>query len=279
MQDPLQAYLDYLDGHAVPFRLSPTLEREEDHDAARLEPAPSPILHREYGEPPIVEHHDPANGLGSDHASHSVARMLVAFRHDLNGKALLELGCGTGLLAVLGARLGARVVGTDVDPRTLELARANAAANGVQVDLRAGSLCEPLGVVDRFDWCVANLPHKPAPTRDDLPLSQHGGPDGDRVFSQALDCLPGRQPPGGRLLFFLHSLPDPRLLARIHSRGYALELCRWKLRWLQDGEYGALHEEFRRRHAARRSFLWRDGEREALVCGVWLGRREHEGAR
>jgi len=277
MQDPLEAYLDYLGGQGIPCRRSPSLRREADHDAALLADARTPVHHRQYGEPPIVEHQDPARGLGSDHATHSVARTLVRFAPELAGKTLLELGCGTGLLAVLGARLGARVVGTDVDARTLELARANAEANGVRVDLRAGSLCDPLRSADRFDWCVANLPHKPARTRDALPLSQHGGPDGDRLFREALKCLPERQPPGGRLLFFLHSLPDPRLLVRIESSGYALELCRWKLRWLQNGEYGALRAEFRRRHEAGRSFLWRDGEREALVCGVWLGTRRDTG--
>jgi SAM-dependent methyltransferase len=277
MQDPLEAYLDYLGGHGIPYRLSPELRREEDHDGALLAGATTPVHHRQYGEPPIVEHVDPARGLGSDHATHSVARTLAGFAPELPGRTMLELGCGTGLLAVLGARLGARVVGTDVDARTLELARVNAEANGVRVDLRAGSLCDPIQGADRFDWCVANLPHKPARTPDALPLSQHGGEDGDRLFREALNCLPGRQPPGGRLLFFLHSLPDPRLLARIGSAGYALRLCRWKLRWLQDGEYGALRAEFRRRHEAGRSFLWGAGEREALVCGVWLGTRKDAG--
>jgi len=49
----------------------------------------------------------------------------------LGGRRLLEVGCGTGALAVYSAMLGADVVGLDVSASALEVARSRAAVNGV----------------------------------------------------------------------------------------------------------------------------------------------------
>jgi ribosomal protein L11 methyltransferase len=52
--------------------------------------------------------------------------------HAVAGRRVLDYGCGSGILAVAAALLGAReVIGTDIDPQALEAARANSHANGV----------------------------------------------------------------------------------------------------------------------------------------------------
>ena len=43
---------------------------------------------------------------------------------------MLDYGCGSGILAIAAAKLGAsRVVGIDIDPQALQAARANSEAN------------------------------------------------------------------------------------------------------------------------------------------------------
>jgi SAM-dependent methyltransferase len=54
-----------------------------------------------------------------------------------------DLGCGTGTLAVLLAEAGHRVVGVDLAPRMLEVARAKAAAAGVAAELLLGDAADP----------------------------------------------------------------------------------------------------------------------------------------
>ena len=141
----------------------------------------------------------------------------------------------------------------------------------VAMDLRLGSLCEPLGA-DPVDLFLANLPHKPSVGADRLPLAQDGGPEGDRLFSAALPAMARHQQRGGRLLFSLHSLPHPRLL-RCAQRFYTLDLVRWKLRWLGSASYGGLRPGFRERHAVGTSFLVMAEEGEAFITGVWVCRR------
>ncbi len=62
------------------------------------------------------------------------------------GATVLDYGCGSGILAIAAAKLGASlVVGSDIDPQALQAARANSEANAVRADytepdsLRAGT--------------------------------------------------------------------------------------------------------------------------------------------
>ena len=58
---------------------------------------------------------------------------------------VFDLGCGSGIGAILSARRGARVVAVDVNPHAVEAAINNAARNGVsnRVDVRQGDLFDP----------------------------------------------------------------------------------------------------------------------------------------
>lgn len=79
-------------------------------------------------------------------------------RAELRGKTLVDYGCGSGVLAVAAARLGAReVVAVDNDPQALEATRANARRNAVAV-----GTCEPEVLEARaVDVVVANILARP----------------------------------------------------------------------------------------------------------------------
>ena len=68
-----------------------------------------------------------------------------------------DLGCGTGVLSILAAKLGwQNVVAVDLQPASVEAARANAAANGVAIEARAADLAAvPAPAADAI---AANLP-------------------------------------------------------------------------------------------------------------------------
>jgi ribosomal protein L11 methyltransferase len=75
------------------------------------------------------------------------------------GDEVLDLGTGSGILAVAAARLGARrVIALDIEPQAVKAARENAAANGVGdvVEVREGTLPEST-TGERFDIIVANI--------------------------------------------------------------------------------------------------------------------------
>tara|TARA_A100001037_G_scaffold266372_3_gene258494 strand:+ start:5449 stop:6195 length:747 start_codon:yes stop_codon:yes gene_type:complete len=67
----------------------------------------------------------------------------------LAGLKVLDVGCGAGLLAEAMARRGAQVIAIDPAENNIEIARAHAAAGGLDIDYRVGSL-ETVGE-DDFD--------------------------------------------------------------------------------------------------------------------------------
>jgi len=79
---------------------------------------------------------DPGRAFGT--GAHPTTRLCVELLATTAGRgSLLDVGCGSGVLAIAGVRLGfAPVVAVDVDPVAAETTAANAEANGADVDVR-----------------------------------------------------------------------------------------------------------------------------------------------
>jgi SAM-dependent methyltransferase len=94
------------------------------------------------------------------------AARLVRFARVQAGQAVLDVGCGTGVVAITAARAGAKVTGSDLTPELLELARENAAVAGVGVEWREAD-AEALPFADRsFDVVLSQFGHMFAPRPD-----------------------------------------------------------------------------------------------------------------
>ena len=97
---------------------------------------------------------DPGMAFGT--GSHPSTRLCLEwlYKNVQGGEAVLDYGCGSGILAIAAAKLGAsRVLGIDLDDNALTAARDNAAANSVNIELRHS--CSSSG--ETFDCVVANI--------------------------------------------------------------------------------------------------------------------------
>jgi SAM-dependent methyltransferase len=91
------------------------------------------------------------------------AGKLVAFAKVVPGQAVLDVACGTGVVAITAARAGARVHALDLSPALLDRARENARVTGVEVDFVAGD-AEALPYPDAaFDVVLSQFGHMFAP--------------------------------------------------------------------------------------------------------------------
>jgi ribosomal protein L11 methyltransferase len=97
---------------------------------------------------------DPGRAFGT--GGHPTTRLSLQLLLELGAGSLLDVGCGSGVLAIAAARLGfAPVIGIDHDEAALEAAARNADANGVSLDLRQADAL--LGALPATDALVANV--------------------------------------------------------------------------------------------------------------------------
>lgn len=96
----------------------------------------------------------------------TAAPRLVAFARVGPGVELLDVGCGTGVVALTAARAGARATGLDLTPELIEGAKQNASLMKLEVQWKVGD-AEQLSFPDaKFDVVVSQFGHMFAPRPD-----------------------------------------------------------------------------------------------------------------
>ena len=73
---------------------------------------------------------------------------------DLEGKRVLELGCGLALPSIVAARGGARVLATDWSPDALAFARRNGRRNGLELETRLFAWADSCGLEAEGPWSL-----------------------------------------------------------------------------------------------------------------------------
>jgi ribosomal protein L11 methyltransferase len=107
---------------------------------------------------PVKLRIDPGLAFGT--GSHATTRLMLGFldRTIEGGERVLDYGCGSGILAIAAAKLGARHVdAVDIDPAAIAVTHENARANGAPVRACLPEALPP----GRYDVLVANILARP----------------------------------------------------------------------------------------------------------------------
>ncbi|MCM1467579.1 MAG: 50S ribosomal protein L11 methyltransferase [Alistipes sp.] len=114
----------------------------------------------------IIVNIDPGTAFGT--GSHETTQLVISQldKYVKPGDMLLDVGCGSGILSVIGLMLGAEhAVGTDLDPNAIVAARENAEINNISMDkieILEGNIIDDKTVKDavgyeRYDIVAANI--------------------------------------------------------------------------------------------------------------------------
>jgi release factor glutamine methyltransferase len=186
------------------------------------------------------------------------------------GVSVLDLGTGSGHLALVAALAGASAVAIDVSRRAVLSVRLNALINGVRVTALRGDLFAPVAG-RRFDVIVSNPPYLPQP---DVALPQRGlaraidaGPRGraflDRICAQVGQHLK----PGGVLLLVQSSVCGEReTIEALSERGLETEVV-----YRHRGELGPILQS--RVDWLRAEGLLLPGDKEDVIVVRAIGSR------
>jgi ribosomal protein L11 methyltransferase len=143
----------------------------------------------------IVVELDPGMAFGT--GLHPTTRLCIAALEEVvrPGDAVLDLGTGSGVLAIVAHKLGAiQVLAADIDPIAVEVTTENAGRNDVPVgdvlDVRLGSV--PAGMPQRFQVIVANILAEVLAKLFDAeygypPLAEPLAPGGTMILSGIID--------------------------------------------------------------------------------------------
>ncbi|WSA81599.1 methyltransferase [Streptomyces sp. NBC_01799] len=155
---------------------------------------------------------------------HDTRLLMVALdrEHVAAGSDVLDLGTGSGALAVRAAQLGGRVTAVDIARCAVATTRLNALLHRQRITVRHSDLASALQD-RRYDLILCNPPYVPAPHAR---VPTHGssrawdaGFDGRAVVDRVCDGAPAALHTAGVLLMVHSGLCDPAATLRRLSRG------------------------------------------------------------
>jgi release factor glutamine methyltransferase len=145
-------------------------------------------------------------------------RVLLGALNSVAGLRVLDMGTGSGSLAVFAAARGATVTACDVNPHAVALAKENVRRNGVEAEVLESNLFAALPG-RQFDLICFNIPFYPKPATTPLEAAFYAGPNFETVRDFAAGCRAHLAPQGRVMIVFSEDSGHQRVLSIFSGAG------------------------------------------------------------
>jgi release factor glutamine methyltransferase len=154
---------------------------------------------------------------------------------DLGGRDVLEVGTGSGAIALSAARAGARVTAIDISSVAVSCAAGNAARNGLagRMEVLQSDLFLGLPRDKRFSHILFNPPHFPEDQAGEASYPWNAGKGFSLLARFAAEAGAHLRPDGRVMLSLSADMPIPTILTFFRAAGYQEHLV-GRGRWLWD---------------------------------------------
>jgi len=155
-----------------------------------------------------------------------ITSQFMAQNLDINeGGSVLDMGTGSGIQAIFAAEKASRVIGIDINPEAVKIAKENVRLNGLEgkIEIMQGDLFSPLKKDEKFHVIIFTPPYLEGSinTPFDHAIFDPGKSLIQRFFKNATDFLH----PDGYILLLYSSLAQPGEVLKIaSSRGWQWQI-------------------------------------------------------
>lgn len=134
------------------------------------------------------------------------------------GEKVLEIGTGSGALAILAARQGGKVIATDISPVAVSCARENIKINHCQdkVTIYEGDLFEPISNNEKFSLIIFNPPFMEGKPKSLLDVGIYD--ENYRTLSRFFADFPNYLQEGGRVLIAFSTAGDMNYFQKLTNK-------------------------------------------------------------
>jgi release factor glutamine methyltransferase len=153
--------------------------------------------------------------------------LLINALEVVRDERVLEMGCGTGIVSLHMAKLGAKVTCVDINPKAVECTKHNASRNDLLINVMESDLFQM--VPGTFDLMVFNPPYLRGKADQMQDLSWAGGPTGTETLHRFLEQTDGHLADGGRVVVVVSSLMQKGALDKVLKGFKVRELASMRL--------------------------------------------------
>ncbi len=151
-----------------------------------------------------------------------------------NDDVVLDMGTGSGILAIHASQHAKRVIATDINPHAIRCANLNIKLNKLnkKIEVRQGDLFKPIDADELFDLIIFNPPYLPVEEgegKEWFEKAWSGGVDGREIINRFLDEFRYFLNKNGSVLMIQSSLSNNNETAKkLQKQGFRIEFLREK---------------------------------------------------